>query len=158
MSISKLSPLSVPQLATGGIVSDPTLAMIGEGKQSEAVIPLDTLWDKMGAFINNAINNPNGVVGSAIRMLAERLDDFNAGANRTPLAVLSGDISTPIYPDTGRNDPEGLGGMTITYAPVYRFEGSTPSKTDMVQAEKMSQSEFDKMMRQWQKDRGRLKF
>ena len=165
-----LNPPKVPSFGIewykdGGIITNPTMfgmngnnAMVGGEAGAEAILPLEALWNKMEAFINNAVNNPNGVVGSAIRMLAERLDDFNAGANRTPLAVLSGDISTPIYPDTGRNDPEGLGGMTITYAPVYRFEGSTPSKTDMVQAEKMSQSEFDKMMRQWQKDRGRLKF
>lgn len=161
----KIPTFGVDWYKDGGVMTKPTIfgmngnnAMVGGEAGAEAILPLEALWNKMGAFINNAINNPNGVVGSAIRMLAERLDDFNAGANRTPLAVLSGDISTPIYPDTGRNDPEGLGGMTITYAPVYRFEGSAPSKTEMVQAEKMSQSEFDKMMRQWQKDRGRVKF
>lgn len=31
----------IPELAKGGIVSDATLAMIGEGKSAEAVIPLD---------------------------------------------------------------------------------------------------------------------
>lgn len=31
----------IPKLATGGIVDKSTLAMIGEGKSPEAVIPLD---------------------------------------------------------------------------------------------------------------------
>lgn len=31
----------IPKLANGGIVTSPTLAMIGEGRSSEAVIPLD---------------------------------------------------------------------------------------------------------------------
>lgn len=36
---------NIPMLAEGGIVTGPTLAMIGEGGQSEAVIPLDRLGD-----------------------------------------------------------------------------------------------------------------
>lgn len=35
----------IPKLAAGGIVDAPTLAMIGEGKSKEAVIPLDKLPD-----------------------------------------------------------------------------------------------------------------
>ena len=36
---------NIPMLAEGGIVTAPTLAMIGEGAQSEAVIPLDRLHE-----------------------------------------------------------------------------------------------------------------
>ena len=31
---------ALPQMATGGVVSSPTVAMIGEGKYDEAVVPL----------------------------------------------------------------------------------------------------------------------
>lgn len=34
-------PPKIPHLATGGVVTGPTMAMIGEGKYNEAVIPLD---------------------------------------------------------------------------------------------------------------------
>ena len=34
---------TIPKLAQGGIVSQPTLAMIGEGRESEAVLPLSEL-------------------------------------------------------------------------------------------------------------------
>jgi len=39
---------NIPMLAEGGIVTAPTLAMIGEGGQSEAVIPLDRLGELGG--------------------------------------------------------------------------------------------------------------
>ena len=48
VSVGKLSKLSVPKMATGGIVDSATLALIGEGSQSEAVVPLDTFYDKLG--------------------------------------------------------------------------------------------------------------
>ena len=38
----------VPQLADGGVVSRPTLAMIGEGRETEAVMPLSHLSDLLG--------------------------------------------------------------------------------------------------------------
>lgn len=38
----------IPYLAQGGIVTDPTLAMIGEGGQDEAVIPLDRMPELAG--------------------------------------------------------------------------------------------------------------
>lgn len=46
VKIGNINQLDIPQLAQGGIVSRPTLAMIGEGRESEAVIPLSKL-DKM---------------------------------------------------------------------------------------------------------------
>jgi hypothetical protein len=36
---------AIPMMANGGIVNSPTLAWIGEGRQSEAVIPLNRLAD-----------------------------------------------------------------------------------------------------------------
>lgn len=47
----------IPGFATGGIVNSPTIAMIGEGRYSEAVIPLNNdvnslnLWEKTGRLI-----------------------------------------------------------------------------------------------------------
>ena len=59
-----LNPLgNIPGLAEGGIVTRPTLAMIGEGGQSEAVIPLDKLG-KMGGG-NITVNVTGGLATSA---------------------------------------------------------------------------------------------
>jgi hypothetical protein len=58
---------NIPMLAQGGIVTGPTLAMIGEGNGPEAVIPLDRMGDfGMGGGSNVTINvnggDPNAVV------------------------------------------------------------------------------------------------
>ena len=155
VSISKLSPLSVPQLATGGIVSDPTLAMIGEGSQSEAVVPLDTLWDNLSSFVDSALNRQGGAIITALKLLSERMDDMLIGSNQIPVPALVDGITGV---GSSRDDNTGqTEGITVTYAPVYHFEG-TPTKDDIVQAEKESQSEFDKKMEQWLKRKRRVNF
>jgi len=59
-----INPLgNIPGLAEGGIVTRPTLAMIGEGGQSEAVIPLDKLGKMGGGDI--IINVTGGIATSA---------------------------------------------------------------------------------------------
>ena len=156
VSISKLSPLSVPQLATGGIVSDPTLAMIGEGKQSEAVVPFDTLWDNLASFLDSALNRQGSVIGTALKLLSERMEDMLIGSVQTPVPALVDGISgVGSSRDDNARQTEGI---TITYAPVYHFEGAAPTKDDIVQAEKESQSEFDKKMEQWLKRKRRVNF
>ena len=53
----------IPTLAKGGIVDKSTLAMIGEGKSAEAVIPLDrTLTNYMSEALKQAGNTNNQVV------------------------------------------------------------------------------------------------
>ena len=60
---------NIPGLATGGIVTSPTLALIGEGAGPEAVIPLDRMSEfGMGGGSNVTINvnggDPNAVVAA----------------------------------------------------------------------------------------------
>jgi hypothetical protein len=57
----------IPMLAAGGIVTGPTLAMIGEGRGPEAVIPLDRMGEfgmGGGTTVNINVNggDPNAVV------------------------------------------------------------------------------------------------
>jgi hypothetical protein len=56
----KMSPPQIPYLAKGGIVSRPTLAMIGEGRAKEAVIPLDKLAGMLPGFGKR----PDGIPGA----------------------------------------------------------------------------------------------
>lgn len=64
VDIGKIPTLNLPKLAKGGIVSSATIAMIGEGSEPEAVIPLSKL-DKMldneggGKTIENNIGTIN---------------------------------------------------------------------------------------------------
>lgn len=50
----------IPMLANGGIVTGPTLAMIGEGGESEAVIPLSRLDQMTSGGGNNVTIHVNG--------------------------------------------------------------------------------------------------
>ena len=55
--VGKAREYSIPGFATGGFVNSPTLAMIGEGGASEAIIPLTrdsnsmNLWEKTGRLL-----------------------------------------------------------------------------------------------------------
>ena len=65
VSITKLTKLDVPKLATGGIVTGETLARIGEGGKREAVLPLDqnTGWmDMLADRIASRNNAPTKIV------------------------------------------------------------------------------------------------
>lgn len=57
VNIGKLGELGIPQLATGGIVTGPTLALIGEGSESEAVLPLSKLKALLDENGSDNINN-----------------------------------------------------------------------------------------------------
>lgn len=59
---------NVPQFASGGIVKSPTLAMIGEGKSAEAVVPLD----KLPSIMAEAMKNIGG--GHNITIYTQELD------------------------------------------------------------------------------------
>ena len=57
---------SIPGLADGGIVTSPTLALIGEGGESEAVIPLSKLGEMGGGGMTVTINMPAGSDGDDV--------------------------------------------------------------------------------------------
>jgi len=65
------SESNIPAMAEGGIVTGPTLALIGEGRGPEAVIPLDKLDGFMGGGAQN-INVTGRIQGSDILLSQER--------------------------------------------------------------------------------------
>lgn len=76
-------PSWLPGLATGGIVDRPTLAMIGEGNEPEAVIPLSKLAAMQGGGGGGDTYNVtvNGFVGNEIE-LARQMQEATAKARR----------------------------------------------------------------------------
>jgi hypothetical protein len=66
----------IPALAEGGIATGPTLALIGEGKGPEAVIPLDKLEGMMGGDFGNGQNVvvTGRIQGSDILISSERAE------------------------------------------------------------------------------------
>jgi len=67
----------IPLLANGGIITSPTLAMIGEGGQSEAVIPLNKLPQMMGATSAKG-KGEFTLRGQDLILALERASDFRA--------------------------------------------------------------------------------
>jgi len=55
VKIDKLKKLEVPKLAEGGIAIKETLAIIGEGKESEAIAPIS----KLQGYVSNAVEAAN---------------------------------------------------------------------------------------------------
>ena len=144
--------VSVPQFsvnwnALGGIFGAPTvlntasngLQGVGEAG-AEAVLPLDTLWSKMKSMLDSAIKESSG--GSIIESLLQRLQGIGTGGG-----------------GGGTVGPElaGAGGPNISYSPTYNLYGSA-TKEDAVEAERVSQAEFNQMMKQWQRENDRKKF
>jgi Prophage tail length tape measure protein len=72
VNISKLNQIALPMLAEGGIVTKPTTAMIGEGGEPEAVIPLSKLDDIMGGSAKAGTVNNIGTINISSEVDGER--------------------------------------------------------------------------------------
>jgi len=77
-SISKAAGGDIPALAEGGVVTGPTLALIGEGRESEAVIPLSKLNTMMEGGGGQNVVVTGRISGADILLSNER-----ASRNRT---------------------------------------------------------------------------
>lgn len=78
------SLMSMIGLAEGGIVTSPTMAMIGEGGESEAVIPLSKLADMLPKDIaigDATIENAMGGIGSMFSSAKEGISNFFGGGD-----------------------------------------------------------------------------
>ena len=81
VSVGKVGRVSLPRLAKGGIVDSATVALIGEGQSSEAVIPLDELWKRLDRMTDSLSGqggggitvNVYGAEGQSVRSLAEEV-------------------------------------------------------------------------------------
>ena len=164
-----LNPPSVPSFGIdwykdGGIMTNPTAfgfnpntgnTMVGGEAGAEAIVPLTQLWEKMTSIIKSVIaESQNGGAGNALSALVDKVGAAMQGSTQTPISGLldrlSGGGSEP--------QPATVNGAPITYAPVYNFNGAAPTKDDLVEAERMSQAEFNEMMEQWQRDNDRKRF
>jgi hypothetical protein len=93
VDIGKLGLLNIPKLAEGGIISSPTLALIGEGREPEAVVPLSKL-DQMGGSSNSSITiNVSGTIVSSpqdqrkfAEVIGKRLNEVLQSKGQQPIA------------------------------------------------------------------------
>lgn len=128
---------SVSWNALGGIFNRPTIFPTSAGMQgvgeagAEAVLPLDTLWVKMKEILNDAVVSSGGA--SVIDSLLEKIKGAGTGGSR--------------------NQPElaGAGGFSVVYSPTYNLYGSA-GKEEIAEADRMSQAEFNRRMKQYERD------
>lgn len=150
---------TIPQLATGGIVTAPTILEAGEGGEAEAILPLS----KLAAMLQSVANAPeipdmgnreDGQEEAPLAQLAKMLDDWTKNKKPDPHGPGQGgggrDLPDP--PRPGGNDaPPPAGGQnppggvdTITFAPVFNFYGpTTPEQAK--EAGQISFAEFKRM-------------
>jgi hypothetical protein len=149
--VTEIPSVTLPRFAEGGIVNQPTVLEAGEAG-SEAIVPLSELWPRMQDMITGAVSG----VADRVSALADRLDALDFGA--TALSI--SDLLQGLDLDGDGDQPVPADGPVyqISYNPVYHFEGGTPSKEDLEEAEQMSQDEFNKKMQQWIKDNDRKRF
>lgn len=113
--------------------------------------------EKMQATVKVAgilAESQNGGAGNALSALVDKVGAAMQGSTQTPISGLLDRLSG------GGNEPQPAtaNGAPINYAPVYNFNGAAPTKDDLVEAERMSQAEFNEMMEQWQRDNDRKRF
>ena len=154
---------TIPQLATGGIVTAPTILEAGEGGEPEAVLPLSKLSAMLQGAGNmmevpdlgNWMDEPEE---ASLAQLAKMLDDWTknnkpgpqgpgmGGAGATDYLEPQGGGGNDSPPPEGGQNPQGGGVDTITFAPVFNFYGPTTPE----QAKKAGQISFAEFKRLYQ--------
>jgi hypothetical protein len=75
VNFGSIPEVNLPRLAEGGIVTSPTIAMIGEGREPEAIIPLSKLgsmgFGGNGGGNNITVNVNGGDPNNIIRLLQQ---------------------------------------------------------------------------------------
>ena len=126
--LNKLNNKGLPGFATGGIIQNPTLATFAEDGP-EAAIPIDGSQRSIDLW----------------KKTGELLGVFDGKSRaETSLSKLE--------------DSSSSEGSSINFAPVLNFNGGTPSKDDIVEANRMSLREFEEMYKQLVKKNSRLGF
>lgn len=120
--------------------------LLGGGEAGkEAVLPLSELWSNMRGIMTEVLNNAD--IAAAGATVSSELRTLSQSTTVT-------DLVDGLAGETTNNSQA----YTITYSPTLQFYGGTPSKSDIVEAGRVSQSEFNAMMQKWMKDNARKVF
>jgi|GEM_PF-1253058 len=124
----------IPYLAEGGITTGPTLAMIGEGREQEAVLPLS----KLSKLLQLAI------------LKSKRSDD---NPQEKPRSFT--DMINNFRKDTINVKQEYVN--HIEYKPTFIIKGNA-SKDDIIEVEKKGRDGFDAQYKKMERKKQRLAF
>lgn len=78
---------NIPYLAEGGIVTKPTLAMIGEGNESEAVLPISKLKAFLGGNNSTTANSQRG--GQGVQIIYSPVYNIPSNATKADIEEVS---------------------------------------------------------------------
>lgn len=119
----------IPMLANGGVATAPTLAMVGEGKEKEAILPLskldNLLADKGTQTITQVVN-----LAPLMQLLTKYINQNEQKANQE---------------------------YSITFAPVIQISGNA-NKEDVDYALQEGYQQFEQFMKRYEKDKKRKDF
>ena len=101
----------------------------------------------------------NQTGNAGLERLVEQLDALDAGRGETSITDLLAQLDPENGPGGSETDDTDGGPLyQITFAPVYHFEGEAPTRDDLVEASRMSQDEFNRMMDRYMRERARTNF
>ncbi len=161
----------IPMLASGGIVTAPTLSMIGEGSEPEAVLPLSMLAQMLGtvaysaALANTEYVIPNTEI--SYQALDELLNNELSSVTVSADAVTSyHSVNTDTNSDTSLSDLERKlndvfysngNNIQVTYSPVYNIMGNA-SEDDIARVSVDDFERFKKFWKKYEKELNRVSF
>ena len=124
-----------------------TGAYMGEG----LVVGMESMRDTIERTAQAAMVNP--VLEGTDQFRSIETPEFSrTGVIGETISSFSGGSGGSQTAQTSENSP------TIVFSPTYHFEGDAPSKKDIVDANRMSQSEFEKMMKDYLRKNKRVAF
>lgn len=122
---------AIPQYATGGIVNSPTMALVGEGGDTESIIP----WNNSERSKNLWLQT-----GQALGMLHNQNAVASGGQQLTQAPIQQAQIISPnnIIPINRSNSNV----VQVTFSPVYNVSGSQ----DLEEVEKYARDDKDDLI------------
>ena len=127
----------IPQLATGGIVTAPTLLEAGEGGEPEAIIPLSKLYD----FLLN-LGKPDSTTPQPLPTTDEQSSPPKAEADSAP---------------TESQPSSTAGGIVFSPTIIFKGKGSV-TRDDVDQAMDFTYQKFVKFSKRLEEERRRKSF
>lgn len=164
----KVPKISVEWYKEGGILTGPTIfganggSLLGGGEAGkEAVLPLSELWSNMKSVVSGIVGNQPE--GSGAAELFGKIKDLVGGGQ--PQDQEGGSVTKELYNTINNNNTVNKTNETnssddsqkIVYSPQITIQGNA-SKEDVESALKMSQAEFNQMMAEYSRQKGRTSF
>jgi hypothetical protein len=129
--------LEVPAMASGGVALGPTLALIDEGAEKEAVVPLDTFWTKLDGRGQNMLGEIKAGLAAAVAALSATIMDIivapeagtagaGAGSETTTLERITNTVIQTLTAEPG--PPTGIPALAtggIATAPTFDLIGKS---------------------------------